>query len=327
VANFTDLTVAVINPDNPSNAQLVALSPGSCNVGPDRIATTGTGQAFVTMTGASGGSCAPALRQIDLATLTSSTPANQPLSIDYSLAGFSASADGSQVLITDLNNNWGPFYLWTADDGSWHEWLSHTYLGDGTLSGDGNRISLGGSFFVDPQDLHLDMAPYYPTYMYNYMWRRKIDRMDATGALLFIPLDNMVSIIDTHHGSWLGGIALTEQIANVPIATDIDETGAKLFLISTGGISILEMQQAPLSIGHLTPTSIPSGGGAQVTIRGTGFQQGVTTTFGSSPATTTLVDSNTLLVTSPPLAPGPIRVTVSNSDGRSYLLDAALMVY
>jgi hypothetical protein len=131
--------------------------------------------------------------------------------------------------------------------------------------------------------------------------------------------------VDVNHGQWLGSIAVPTWTADVPISTDIDETGTILYMINYGGISVLEMQSAPLSIGYVTPTVVSVSGGTQVTIRGSGFQQGSNAEFAGAAASTIFVDSSTLTVTSPPLAPGPARITVTNPNGDKYSLDASVV--
>ena len=59
-------------------------------------------------------------------------------------------------------------------------------------------------------------------------------------------------------------------------------------------------------------------------IRGSGFVSGVTTAISGKAATVTLKDMNTLSVTVPALTAGPQRITITNPDGESVSLDAAI---
>ena len=60
-------------------------------------------------------------------------------------------------------------------------------------------------------------------------------------------------------------------------------------------------------------------------IRGSGFQNGSTVSFASQVANATYVDGNTLKVTVPALAAGPVQVKVTNPDGKSYTVDAGFV--
>jgi spore coat protein U-like protein len=98
-------------------------------------------------------------------------------------------------------------------------------------------------------------------------------------------------------------------------------TGTKMFLISDSGITIAQLSEAPLSVASVSPATAPQG--TQVRVRGSGFENGVALTFGTSEAIATFVDQNTLLTTVPPISPGPVRVTVTNPNGHTYSLDVA----
>jgi IPT/TIG domain-containing protein len=71
-------------------------------------------------------------------------------------------------------------------------------------------------------------------------------------------------------------------------------------------------------------TADVSFGGATLTIRGSGFVNGVGIAINGKTATVTFKDANTLSVTIPPLTPGPPRITISNPEGESVSLDAAI---
>jgi hypothetical protein len=60
-------------------------------------------------------------------------------------------------------------------------------------------------------------------------------------------------------------------------------------------------------------------------IRGSGFQPGMTLAIGGKPATATLVDMNTLTVVSPAVTAGPQQLTLTNANGETVLLDAAVI--
>jgi hypothetical protein len=97
-----------------------------------------------------------------------------------------------------------------------------------------------------------------------------------------------------------------------------------MFLISNTGITIAQLFQAPLSLATINP--VAGAPGITVTLRGSGFQNGATVTFGALQVSATYVNSNTLQATVPTLPQGPVRVTIKNSDGDQYALDDAYTV-
>jgi hypothetical protein len=150
------------------------------------------------------------------------------------------------------------------------------------------------------------------------------EKLNASGSLLFFPQDSGVDIFDVHTGRLVRHIVLPEPIPFDTNALVLDETGSKMFLISNSGISIAQLDEVPLSLATVDPSSGPSG--TIVTLRGSGFLNGATVTLGGSQASTTLVDSNTLRVTVPSLSAGPVQVTVANPDGDTYILDDAFTI-
>jgi hypothetical protein len=83
----------------------------------------------------------------------------------------------------------------------------------------------------------------------------------------------------------------------------IDENGQRLFAITSkdgtaqnAGLTIAKLANVPLGIGTLTPPNGPATGGTQITIHGSGFQNG---------ATVTITDMNTLTLVTPALPRGP----------------------
>jgi hypothetical protein len=112
----------------------------------------------------------------------------------------------------------------------------------------------------------------------------------------------------------------------------IDENGQRLFAITSkdgtaqnAGLTIAKLANVPLGIGTLTPANGPATGGTQITIRGSGFQNGATVTIGGKIATVTLKDMNTLTLVTPALPPGAQRLAITNPDGETVVLDAAFV--
>jgi len=141
---------------------------------------------------------------------------------------------------------------------------------------------------------------------------------------LFYPQNSGVTIFDVHTGRLARHIILPVSIPLDSGALVLDETGTKMFLITTTGIATAQLDAAPLSIGHINPAAGPSG--TTITIRGSGFQNGATVMFGAAQAATTLIDASTLTAVAPTLAPGAVRISVKNPDGSQYAVDAAYTV-
>jgi IPT/TIG domain len=118
-------------------------------------------------------------------------------------------------------------------------------------------------------------------------------------------------------------IGLPLQIPITWDAMSIDETGSRIFLISTTGLTIVQLAQVPLSIGTITPNSGPASGGTTLIIRGSGFANGAKVNFQNTEVQATVIDANTINVLTPVLPTGPVRLTVVNPDGSQYSLDAA----
>jgi hypothetical protein len=161
-----------------------------------------------------------------------------------------------------------------------------------------------------------------------------LEKVPDGGSLVYIPYANYtefnvhgpscVDIFDVNHGELVHRINLAEQIQQVTDAMAIDSYGQNIYLITNAGLTIVQLSSAPLSIGHLTPSAGPAG--TNVTIHGSGFQQGASIAANSSAATTTFVDQNTLEATMPSLAAGSVQITVTNPAGGAYSLDNAFTV-
>ncbi len=111
-----------------------------------------------------------------------------------------------------------------------------------------------------------------------------------------------------------------------------DENGQRLFAITSSdgtpqnaALTVIQLAAVPLGIGTITPCTVAATGGATLTIRGSGFQSATTVTINGKAASVTFKDSNTLLVVTPALTPGPQQITLTNPGGETISLDAALI--
>jgi hypothetical protein len=103
----------------------------------------------------------------------------------------------------------------------------------------------------------------------------------------------------------------------------VDENGQRLFAITTSGISVVQLANAPLGIGTLSQTS--GAGGTVITLRGSGFQSATKAILGGKPAAVTIKEMNTLTLSTPATGPGPQQLLLTNPDGESVSRDAAFL--
>jgi|SRR5580658_3960898 hypothetical protein len=105
----------------------------------------------------------------------------------------------------------------------------------------------------------------------------------------------------------------------------VTPAGDRVFLLTTTGLTVAQLDAVPLGIGSVTPnTGSP---GAVVTVRGTGFVSGTAATANGSSANVSFVDASTLKITIPAaLTNGPAQFILMNPDGSKFALDAAFLV-
>src|SRR6202040_4215435 len=126
----------------------------------------------------------------------------------------------------------------------------------------------------------------------------------APAAPPAIGIQGGVDILDAHTGHLRLRVFLPEPLAALSTDLDalhssflaLDETGQKIFALTTSGLTVLQLT-VPLAIGTISPASAPASGGATLTIRGSGFQSGVTVAINGKSVATTFKDINTLTVT------------------------------
>jgi IPT/TIG domain len=169
--------------------------------------------------------------------------------------------------------------------------------------------------------------------------------LHPSGALLYEPfldgpppaaplatgLRGGVDIRDAHNGQLRLRVYMPEPFAMLNTDVDglhgqfltIDENGQRLFALTTNGLSIVQLSRVPLAIGTLNPANGSAAGGTAVTLRGSGFQSGMTATLGGKSPAVTFTDMNTLSITTPPTSAGPQQLVLTNPDGESVSLDAA----
>lgn len=164
----------------------------------------------------------------------------------------------------------------------------------------------------------------------------RVCRIFLTGAPGSPGVQGGIDILDAHSGALRLRIFLPQQFT-----TDVDglhgsflatdEKGQRLFAITSSdgtaqnaALTIVQLAAVPLGISTIQPSTVSATGGATLTIRGSGFVSGVALTINGKAATVTFQDVNTLSVIVPALTSGPQQITITNPDGESVSLDAAI---
>jgi len=339
VGNFSDDSVSIIDPDNPAGAAAVQIAPaiGSLGVpqGPHGLATTSLGTAMVNvgttnqLTGGGG-----TVYELNLATLKSTQRTDVPGILQVYGDPIGGSADGGRVFLAVPDNSGGNVTAWSAITDSWQTHslggASSLFLNDIAVARDGNLAAVNN----DAADSDFSF-PMFVDSALNQISQLGIESLFAavnqpgmalhdSGALLYSSTDLGVDIIDVRHGTLSERIVLNEQSVGLSGSLAIDQAGGRIFLITNAGLTSIQLDAVPLSVGSITPSSGSSG--ALLQVRGSGFQAGTTAKIGNTGAAATFVDGDTLQLTIPTVASGPAALTLVNPDGTSYTWDAAIVV-
>lgn len=327
VGNFGNGTITVVDPDNPSTTvtgSVMDPSDVSCRaflgmlvpVKPRRILFQTTCRDVIS----------GRFQLLDAATMTTGCGVSSACSSflqrtgSFGFGNVAASASGGKLVFgTSPGNVDSTISLWDTDadtiisnrvGGGWSD--AAAAMNGNRFAGFFNLVNRDleeDGFVSDVQHLRIDL---------NLLFGQKLH---PSGSLLYFPYRDGVGIFDVGSRRLAMRIGAPETLPATIDSMAIDEHGKRIFLVSQNGITILELNQVPLSIGYASPAQGPSAGGSTVTIRGSGFQQGATVKFGSVTVTATFLDESTLSVTAPSLPPGPVTLTVTNPDGRNYRLD------
>jgi hypothetical protein len=342
VADFGAHAVHVFTLNPPASAVSVAIpDPGApASNGPARLAATSTGKVFVAQTFSGSGFCS-CLDQIDLATLGVSVVQQNGSAFritESALLEGDAAGDLVYMSLGDISS--GPIYVWDAASNSFRGTSLNAFHFDAAVSADGNVFvtggggSSGGTLFpvlVD-RNLRLFSNPLYLDYLFPGLGVMPGQALHPSGSLLYQPSQffnvSGVDLVDVHTTVLRERVLFTEPLATALTAMDgdfltLDENGKRLFAITRSGLTLAELAAVPLGIGSVQPSQGPAAGGTQVTVRGSGFQNGATVTLGTLQVMTTFVDQNTLRITTPAMPGGQAPLVVTNPNGQNYTLDAA----
>ncbi|MGA8677593.1 MAG: IPT/TIG domain-containing protein, partial [Candidatus Acidiferrales bacterium] len=338
VGNFSDDSVSIINPDNPTTAKVVQIAPpigpDALPEGPHAVATTSKGTVFIdigTTSVLSGGG--GMIYELNLTTLIATPRNDLPFSVQVAGEPMSQSGDGTKVFITTPNDSGGYVMMWSATTDSWQAHniggVYELFFNDVAAARDGNVFAInnaGDSYFAFPMffDPQLNQTSQLGIESLFAAVNQPGMAVHDSGALLYSSTDLGVDIIDVRHGGLAERILLNEQDTFLSDSLAIDDPGQKIFLITSAGLTIIDLDAVPLSIGSMTPSSGSSG--TVVQVRGSGFQSGTTVAFNGTPAAVKLTDADTMQVTVPTITSGPAQIVLSNPDGTSYKLDDAFTV-
>jgi YVTN family beta-propeller protein len=330
VTNVLDNSLGVINPDTPTSTFAIpipAQTPvNNCPVGPVYVAATSAGTAYVATGSVPAVSC-PSSGAVYIANLSTRTAVAPAAKCGTSTLTVDASSDGNYVGFAN------PDCIYSVQNATYTQGAGY-YGNPGlygiALSGDAN-VFIGNNIFGDTSLTILGAVAYPVPYYANTasvapgavpeMLR---PRLNASGSLLYVPYQNFFDIIDVQHGLLRIRFSLTETLADVLSPISIDSGGRYIFLVTNAGLTVVDLGEAPLSIGHLSLTTAAPG--AQITVRGSGFDSGTTATVGGVTATVTYTDQNTLTLTVPSASTGPQDIVLTRSDGESYTLQNGIVV-
>jgi hypothetical protein len=356
IADFGAQNVYLIDPATGTGTTVsVGGVVGFTNSGPARVAATSTQTVFVGLSGEGGssGACSTCLDQLDL---TASPPTIQPAPQPQvkSLTGaplLQGNAAGDQIFLAFSSAPGGPVASWSAS--APNQFLTSTAQAsssDLATSADGTTFSVQANGFTEfrASDLSLTAVPV-SSELAQVPGQVFVPglTMHPSGALIYKPFltgapgssgaKGGIDILDAHSGALRLRLYLPQQFM-----TDVDglhgsflatdENGQRLFAITSSdgtpqnaSLTVAQLAAVPLGIGTISPSTVTASGGTAITIRGSGFQSGISAAINGKSASVTVKDANTLSFVTPVLTPGPQQLTLTNPDGESVSLDAALI--
>jgi len=354
VADFGSQNIFLLNPDAPGTVSYVPVNvPG---FGPARVAATNAQTAFVSLVpvASSPGPCRGCLAQLNL---TASTIAPAPQPEVTTMTGtplLQADAAGDRMFLAFAATSGGSEALWSAaSPNAFSNFSVNENVLDIATSADGSMFATNVNGAMEIRDAALNLIGNRATSeLEQFPTGITVPgiAMHPSGALVYQPFLNGpapmesasptpnpnlrggVDIFDAHSGRLRLRIVLPEPLAARSADTSgllaqflaVDETGQRIFAITNSGLTVIQLANAPLAIGTISPANVPAAGGTTITIRGSNFQTSTTATIYGKAAAVTLIDPSTLTLTTPAMTAGPQRLVLANPDGETTTLDAAL---
>jgi hypothetical protein len=355
VADFGAQSVYVLDPDSGSGiATAVGGIPGLASSGPSRVAATSAQTVFVGLSaeGGSVGGCAACLSQMNLSV---SPPVVQtaPQPEVSSLLGaplLQGNSAGDHVVFAFGDNSNAKLAKWDASSpGQFVVSSANVGVQDIASTVDGTAFAVRTANTTEIRDSGLYVTGVPTAAELNQVPGRVAVpglAMHPTGALIYQPfltgaagapnVRGGVDISEARSGQLRMRIFLPQQFMTDVDALHgdfltIDENGQRLFAITSldgspqnAALTVVQLASVPLAIGSVSSPTISVAGGTPLMIRGSGFQAGIKLAIGGKPATATLVDMNTLTAVSPAVPAGPQQLTLTNANGETVSLDAAV---
>ena len=352
VADFGAQNVYLLDPAKGTGTTVfVGGVPGFTNSGPARVAATSVQTVFVGLSGGGGsaGACSTCLAQMNLtANPPSIQPAPQPEVTSLTGAPLlQSNAAGDQVFLAFASAPGGPLASWNASSPDhFVTSTANSSAVDLATDADGSAFGLAanGATEVHASDFSISSVLASPE-LTQIPGRVFVPGMvlHPSGALLYQPflsgaagVKGGIDILDAHSGALRLRVFLPQQFM-----TDVDglhgsflatdENGQRLFAITSSdgtpqnaALTIVQLAAVPLGIGTVQPSTVPAAGGSTVTIRGSGFVSGTAVSLNGKSSAATFKDANTLSIAMPALSPGPQQIVITNPDGETVSLDAAI---
>lgn len=353
VTNWSDLSVAVINPDNPSAATAVSVdSSAGAGLGPVQIVPINGGLAYVLISSApqslinyaipasaKNGNPKSSDKKSLLHPLNTQSGVWQldPLALTASPALFdgngmfgytmAASPDGNFLCLTAPNN--GPTTLYDLSANTYIYGPLSDNQGADFCAISGNLVaSASQNRYGMPIVSDLSMRPITQTGMRDYEYSDLLEAdedlftvaLDNTASLLYVPWGQELAIFDAHTGEFRERIQFPYQLIDptaAPMA--LDQSGMQIFLFSKNGFTLVQLDSLPLAIGNLSVS------GATWTITGTGFVSGTTLSVDGNSLPTTVTDANHISISGAPALASSRLITLTNPDGHTYTYDVAYL--
>ena len=326
VANSGDDTLSLINPDSPVAPTILSVAiPNDANgLQPGFVAATSNGKVFISYLANS--STATSVQILDLVTHSLAPIAGNALFSAGPLVIRSIKG-GAQLFIANAGNSGGAVGIYDPVTNSFLQARQlQDFLFDPAAASDGTRMVVNDQYILDAGvkvegqiSIPVLIASSSPFAVNGTL-------IHASGGLMYLPLTNGLHIYDLAHASLLRSYAGLNLSTAADKTIAIDDAGQSIFAITPSGLQIAQLDSVPLSIGHVDPGVVGSGGGSSITVRGSGFATSTTLVIGGVTIAHQFVDANTLTANLPALPTGSLRVSVANTNGDQFDLDDALRV-
>ena len=331
VTNTADGSVAILDPDNPSNVQVVpVVDPEQfgyppCIRGPLTIAAANNGKALLFTGSVPDVGCGPGgqLKYVDYRTANLTT--GPFVSHVCGTAYLAATRDGSKIATGGTIRSGSGFCIYDASTDSVIPGDFHSM--GAAAAGDGNIFAGAENFFGAFADGNGEILgrTARPAEMFDStLGIRGQIKFNGPGSLLYQPQEHFVDLFDAKRGDIRFRLALRQTVRAVIDAMALNEDGTQIYLLTDAGLTVVDIGRLPLSVGHVNPTApVP---GTQVTIRGSGFGSDMVVSLNGNVVPIVYIDSSTLQLTVPVLPSGPVDISIASGTDESYTVDNALQI-